>query len=76
MDSRHDPMKNQEIGDLILKTRTEMGLTQEALAEKLGVTGTYISHLEAGRRTTSLQLLRAFAKLRGSTFVITFKKTK
>ena len=67
-------MKNQDIGDMIFKTREEMGWTQAQLAEKLGVSHTYISHLEAGRRSTSLGLMRAIAKLKGMTFTIVFKK--
>lgn len=41
----------------LTKFREEAGLTQEALAKELGVTGVTISRIETGRRKTGKRLL-------------------
>jgi transcriptional regulator with XRE-family HTH domain len=41
--------------------RKRKGLTQCELADKLGVSKSYISHLESGRRQMGLDLLRKYA---------------
>ena len=42
----------EEIGALFLKRRKELGLTQEQLGEKVGVTKSEISKIEKGRGIT------------------------
>ncbi|WP_353654514.1 helix-turn-helix domain-containing protein, partial [Muribaculum intestinale] len=41
-----------EIGSLFLQRRKELGLTQEQLGEKVGVTKSEISKIENGRGIT------------------------
>ena len=43
------------------------GLTQESLAEKIGVSDTYIRKLEAGDRTPSLEVILALANTLNTT---------
>jgi transcriptional regulator with XRE-family HTH domain len=46
----------------IRKYRHEAGLTQEDLAEKVGVSRVYIGYVEQGRNTPSLEILGKIAK--------------
>ena len=46
----------------IKKYRHEMDLTQENLAEKVGVSRVYIGYVEQGRNTPSLEILEKIAK--------------
>lgn len=46
----------------IKKFRNEMGLTQEELAEKVGVSRVYIGYVEQGRNTPSLEILEKITK--------------
>lgn len=52
--SKDNEMANRfdEIGSLFLKRRKELGLTQEQLGEKVGVTKSEISKIENGRGIT------------------------
>ena len=43
--------------------RKKKGLSQCTLADKLGVSKSYISHLECGRRQMGLDLLRKYASV-------------
>lgn len=44
-------MKYYEIGQRIRRYRKACGLSQEALAEKAGISATHMSHIEIGRST-------------------------
>jgi len=46
----------------IKKYRSEFGMTQEDLAEKVGVSRVYIGYVEQGRNTPSLEILEKIAK--------------
>ena len=46
----------------IKKYRGDLGLTQEDLAEKVGVSRVYIGYVERGRNTPSLEILEKIAK--------------
>jgi transcriptional regulator with XRE-family HTH domain len=46
----------------IKKFRNDRGLTQEDLAEKVGVSRVYIGYVEQGRNTPSLEILEKIAK--------------
>jgi DNA-binding XRE family transcriptional regulator len=46
----------------IKKYRSEVGMTQEDLAEKVGVSRVYIGYVEQGRNTPSLEILEKIAK--------------
>ena len=45
------------------KARQEAGLGQEAVAKVLGVTQSYISKMESGKRRIDIVQLRAFARI-------------
>jgi len=47
----------KDLGKRILALRNEKGLTQEELAERTGLSNTYIAMLETGKRTPSLEAL-------------------
>lgn len=44
------------------KRRAELDLTQEDLAEKVGVSRVYIGYVEQGRNTPTLEILEKIAK--------------
>lgn len=45
------------IGKRIQKARTALGLTQEALSEKVGVSTNYLSKIEGGHEKPNLEML-------------------
>ena len=47
-------MDNREIGTRIRLARRDAGLTQEKLAEKIGVSTVFVSQLESGSRAPGL----------------------
>ena len=50
-------MDNREIGTRIRLARRDAGLTQEKLAEKIGVSTVFVSQLESGSRAPGLETL-------------------
>ncbi len=50
------------ISKRIKKLRAELGMTQEDLAEKVGVSRVYIGYVEQGRNSPSLEILERIAK--------------
>ena len=50
-------MDNREIGMRIRLARRDAGLTQEKLAEKIGVSTVFVSQLESGSRAPGLETL-------------------
>lgn len=46
----------------IKKYRNDLNMTQEDLAEKVGVSRVYIGYVEQGRNTPSLEILEKIAK--------------
>jgi transcriptional regulator with XRE-family HTH domain len=53
------------LGSVIKETRRSLGLSQQALAEKVGVKGSYIAYIENGDRRPSLALLAKLADVLG-----------
>lgn len=51
-----------DIGPRIKRRRLERGLTQAALASKVGIHRVYLAHVEDGRKTPSLGVLQRVAK--------------
>ena len=51
-----------EIGDAIRSRRCELGLTQEKLAERIGVTGQQVQRYEYGKSKLCVDKLLAIAK--------------
>ena len=48
-------------GSKLLKWRTEMRLSQEDAAKEIGITQTFLSELESGKKTPSFVTLEAIA---------------
>lgn len=53
------------LGDFLVELRTEAGLSQRELAERLGVSQRYVVELEQGKQTKSIERLLAFVKTTG-----------
>lgn len=58
-------MEQENYGSLIKNLRIENNLTQNQVAEALGVTPGYISNVENGRTAMSLRILTYYARLVG-----------
>ena len=58
-------MENENYGNLIKDLRIQKGLTQNQVAEALGVTPGYISNVENNRTAMSLRILTYYARLTG-----------
>lgn len=52
-------------GQRLREKRTELGLSQEAFADKCGLDRTYISGIERGKRNVSLINIETLAKALG-----------
>lgn len=57
--------KDEQLGRNLARIRKEAGLTQEQLAEKAGLTLTYIGMIEIGQRRPALKTLDKLAKVLG-----------
>ena len=55
-------MNQKEIGKFISKYRKEKKLTQQELADKLGVTDRAVSHWENGRRLPDYSILKPLSE--------------
>ena len=58
-------MSSENYGALVKSLRQKMGLTQNQVAESLGVTPGYISNVENNRTAMSLRILTHYARLIG-----------
>ena len=58
-------MSSENYGALVKSSRQKMGLTQNQVAESLGVTPGYISNVENNRTAMSLRILTYYARLIG-----------
>src|SRR5437764_9032318 len=59
-------MRNtNQVGDALRSGRRGLGLTQLALAEKLGVEASHIAFIESGRRKPSFKLVGRIADILG-----------
>jgi transcriptional regulator with XRE-family HTH domain len=59
-------MKNSNrLGDTVRIRREGLGLTQRALAQKLGVEASFVAFIESGRRKPSLKLVGGLADILG-----------
>ncbi len=57
--------QDYRLGRKLQKLRREKGLTQEKLAEKVGVSTTWIGYLETGYRRPNLKLVYKIARTLG-----------
>jgi len=62
----------QEVAWKVIRLRMDHGLTQEALAERVGTTKSAISRLESGQHDPNLATLRKIAAAFGGNLVINF----
>ena len=62
MDTSSENRSEQTFGELFKRLRKEARLSQEALAEQLGVSPAFIGMIESGRRRPSPYTLRQFAR--------------
>ena len=51
--------------EAMIRARTEAGLTQEALAERMGTTQSAVARLEGGRVSPTVETLQRYAKAVG-----------
>ena len=58
-------METENYGALVKELRLQNGLTQNQVAESLGVTPGYISNVENNRTAMSLRILTYYARLVG-----------
>ena len=58
-------METENYGSHIKNLRQKMGLTQNQVADSLGVTPGYISNVENNRTAMSLRILTYYARLTG-----------
>jgi transcriptional regulator with XRE-family HTH domain len=58
-------MREESFGKVLKEARLGLGLSQQALARKLGVRASHIGYLEQGRRRPSLMLLNRLADTLG-----------
>src|SRR6266536_6472657 len=60
------------LASAVMDVRNRAGLTQEALARKMGTTQPVVARLESGRGRPSMRTLDRLAKATGSRLVISF----
>lgn len=60
--AKRPPQKYQELGRRMQKIRKSRGITEEQLAEMIGVLTTWVSYIETGYRIPSIKLLSKIAK--------------
>ena len=65
----NDDKKFRVIGQRIKKLREERGLTQEALASKLGIVQSYLADLERGRQKPGTVMVSSLSRLFGVSMV-------
>lgn len=58
-------MQDNNFGDIIYRRRKALNMTQEALADKVGVKPTYIGYLERGKRHASSKVAGKLADILG-----------
>lgn len=52
-------MDYQDLGRRVRTVRRQVGLTQETLAERVGISASFLGHIERGTRAASLETLVA-----------------
>ncbi len=59
---RKNAVLPKTIGKKVKKRRTSLGLTQEELAEKVGISRAYMGFVEQGRNVPTLETLEKIAR--------------
>ena len=65
-----------DVGLLIRETRNELGITQEELAKKTGISQSSISRIENGSSVPSLSTLKKIGDRIGKRVVITYEDSE
>lgn len=60
-----------QIADALIRARSDAGLTQQELAERMGTTQSAVARMESGR-SVSLKSLRKYAECTHSKITLTF----
>jgi transcriptional regulator with XRE-family HTH domain len=68
--------KEFALASALIDARNRAGLTQQALAKKMGTTQPVVARLESGRGRPSLRTLERLAAATGSRLLIRFKPLK
>jgi transcriptional regulator with XRE-family HTH domain len=63
----------EELARLVIKHRAALGISQQALARKVGTSHSAISRLESGRHKTSVATLQRVAEALGVRLVLGFE---
>ena len=59
-------MNYQELGFLVLRCRRTIGLSQQAFADRLGISRNYVSMIERGEaQNPSMEAMRVLAEIMG-----------
>ena len=61
------------LASAVIDARNRAGLTQQALAKKMGTTQPVVARLESGRRRPSMRTLERLAQATGSRLLISFE---
>jgi transcriptional regulator with XRE-family HTH domain len=61
------------LASAVIAARNQAGLTQQALARKMGTTQPVVARLESGRTRPSMRTLERLAKATGSRLLIRFE---
>jgi transcriptional regulator with XRE-family HTH domain len=62
-----------DIGETLKARRQALGLTQQQLADKLGLTKSYVAAMERGRKSPSLATVSPFIEALGGELLIKWK---
>lgn len=67
---------NQPLADRLKEAREQLGLSQQGVAERVGVTSEYVCMVEAGRRVPSLSVLEKMAEVycKGVSYLLSEEK--
>jgi ribosome-binding protein aMBF1 (putative translation factor) len=63
----------EQLARIVIRRRTELGLTQEELAQRMGTSHSAISRIESGQHSTSVQTLQRLAAALEMRFVMGFE---
>lgn len=57
--------QTKSLGKILKERRTQLGLTQRALADQVAIKASHVAYIESGRRRPSLPLLERIATVLG-----------
>ncbi len=63
----------EQLARIVIRRRTDLGLTQEQLADRMGTSHSAISRIESGQHSTSVQTLQRLGDALEMRFVMGFE---